>query len=275
VLEASHDYVNYRRAGGRQDAADPAALARELLLARSRVDAPPQTPGVASKEGRPEEGHGSSRIGLGAGRFSGRDFAELRLRPAYHDILDADQGYVRGAQIEFFSFALRRYRHGSTQLESFTPIDILSLSPRDEFFQSWSWKVAAGWRRAFVRDGSRPLAASVDGGVGGAWSSAGDRMLLYAFLDGSTRLHSRLEHGYALGAGGRVGALVDMSPRWRMHAYGRALRYFLGEHDTPRSLGLEQRVRLGRDLAISLDLSRNREAGRSYNAGTVSVLFYQ
>lgn len=274
VLEASHDYVNYRRAVGRNEVPDPGALGRELLVARSRLDAAWQAPAVTGSNERPERGHESSRVVLGAGRLAGRNFGELRLRPAYHDLLDADAGYVRGAQIEFFSLALRDYRDAGAQLESFTPIDILSLSARDEFFQSWSWKIAAGWRRAFVRDGSRPLSTSVDGGAGGAWSFADKRMLLYVFLDGRTRLHSRLDDGYALGAGGSAGALYDVSPRWRMHAYARALRYFLGENDTPRSVGLEQRFSLRRDLALRLDLTRNREAGLTFNAGSLSLLLY-
>jgi hypothetical protein len=208
------------------------------------------------------------------GRLAGRDFGELRLRPAYHDVLDADAGYVRGAQIEFFSFALRDYRQGSAQLESFVPIDILSLSARDEFFQSLSWKIAAGWRRGFVRDGSRPLATTVDGGAGGAWSAAGERLLLYVFLDAGARLHLRLDHGYQLGAGPRVGALADLNPRWRMHAYARALRYFLGEAESQPAVGLEQRFSLGRDLALRLDLGRSREGGRWHNAGSLSLMVY-
>jgi hypothetical protein len=275
VLETSHAYVNYRRATGKQDVADPGALARELLVARSLVDAPRQAPDIVADDERPEKGHGSSRIAAGVGRLAGRDFAEVRMRPAYHDVLDADEGYVRGAQIEFFSLALRSYRGGSTQLESFVPIDILSLTPRDDFFRSWSWKIAAGWRRAFVRDGGRPLAAAIDGGAGGAWSAGQDRLLLYAFLDASTRLHSRLEQGYALGGGGRLGALVDITPTWRMHAHARALRYFLGEHDTHRAAGLEQRLRLGRDVALGLDLARHREAGRTFNSAGISLYFYQ
>jgi hypothetical protein len=274
VLEASYEYTNYRRAVGKSDAVYAGELARELLVARSLLDAHRQAPAITRADTRPDRGHASSRMGFGAGRLAGRDFGELRVRPAYHDILDADEGYVRGAQIEFFSVALRDYRRGSAQLESFTPIDILSLSARDEFFQSWSWTVAAGWRRAFVHDGGRPLATAIDGGAGAAWSSAGKRALHYVFLDGSTRLHSRLDDGYALGAGARLGTLADLSPRWRAHAYARALKYFLGEEDTPGALGLEQRFSLGRDLALRLDLSHNREAGRTFNAGSLSLLIY-
>ena len=271
VLETSHDYVEYRRAIGKPDVPDPRSLARELLVARSGVDAPSQAPEIRPPV-RPEQGHASSRIALGAGRHAGADFQELRVRPTYHDILDPEEGYVPGAQIEFFHFALRHHRDGSTRLESFVPIDILSLSPRDEFFQSWSWKASAGWRRALVREGSRPLLASVDAGAGAAWGRGG--RMAYAMIDAGARSHSRLEHSYALGTGGSAGALLEPAPGLRLHAYARVLRQFLGEQDTPGAIGLEGRLRLGRDLALRLDLSRQREAGRSFNSGSLSLMVY-
>jgi hypothetical protein len=80
--------------------------------------------------------------------------------------------------------------------------------------------------------------------------------------------------GYALGAGASLGALYDVNPRWRMHGYARGLHYFAGQHDTPVTLGLEQRIALGRDLALRVDFARTRELERSYNTGSVSMLLY-
>ncbi len=271
VLEASHDYVEYRRAAGKADAADARLLARELLLARSRVDAPSQAPALPPPA-RPEEGHASSRTSFGAGTQDGRDFAELRLRPTYHDILDPDEGYVPGAQTEFFHFAFRHYRDRSTQLESLTPIDILSLSPRDDFFQSLSWKASAALRRTRLRDGSRPLVAAGDLGAGMAWGS-GSRMA-YAMVDGALRLHSRLDDNHAVGAGASAGVLFDLGSRTRVHGYARVLRQFMGENDTPGAIGLESRFSLGRDVALRLDLARQREAGRSFDYGSLSLMVY-
>jgi hypothetical protein len=273
VLEASYDYVNYRRATGKHDLDAPAAYARELLLARSRVDAPPQTPVIPDAETRPELGHGSSRVTLGAGRLGASGFAELRARGAYHDLLDPDPGYSPGAQIEFFNAALRHYSEGRSEVESFIPIDIVSLSPRDDFFGSVSWKIAAGWWRQFANDGSRPLSTNVEGGAGLAWALRRGSTL-YAFLDSGLRAHPHLDDGYQLGAGATLGALVDAAPAWRLHAYVRGMSYFLGERDRPASLGLEQRLRLSRDVGLRLDLSRRREGGTSFNAGSLSLLLY-
>lgn len=273
VLETSYDYANYRRATGRQDVADAPRLARELLVARSRLDVPSQAPAIDPGT-RPDQGHGTSRIALGAGRRDGRQFQELELRPTYHDVVDADAGYVRGAQIEFFDTALRHYEDGGTRVERFVPVDILSLAPRDDFFQPRSWRVAGGWRRAFLRDGSEPLVAGLDGGAGAAWSNRGGGRRFYAMAEAAIRAHHNLEHGYSIGAGARFGAMVDPAPRWRMHAYASGLSYFLGESDAPRSLGLQSRFALGRDSALRLDLERRREAARHFGSGSISLQLY-
>lgn len=274
TVEAAYDYVNYRRVIGQPDVADPAALARELLLARSAMDAPAQAPAIPAPATRPDQGHGTSRVSLGAGRHAGRDFAELRARASYHDLMDPEPGYTRGAQMEFFSFGFRSLEGSGLRLEEFTPIQVLSLAPRDEFFRSRSWRVSAGWRREFLANGAEPLVAAFEGGAGGAWSAAGGKLLAYAMADGAAKQHHNLEEGYALALGGRVGAYVDPTPSWRVHAYVRAMGSVAGDHDTPRWAGLENRLTLGRDLALRLDLARSREHGRLFNAVTLSLLWY-
>ena len=272
VVETGYDYLTYRRASGEHDVADPEALAHELLVARSRIDAPSQAPRIDPGV-RPDEGHGTSRASFGIGRRRGEAFQELGYRPTYHDILDEDAGYVRGAQIEFFDMRVRRYERGATRLESFTPIDIFSLSPRDEFLHAKSWGVSAGWRRMFLDNGREPLVGVVDAQAGGTWSAPGGT-LLYALAQASARAHHDLAHGYALGAGPRVGALADPLPGWRVHAYAQALDNFAGERDRPGSLGLQSRWTLARDAALKLELSRSREAGRTFNAGQLSLQLY-
>ena len=274
VLETAQDYVSYRRTIGKTDVADPAVLARKLLTARSNLDTAAQTPAVPVPEVRPDQGHGSSRATVGVGRREGNNFQELQARATYHDIMDSDGGYARGAELEFFSLELRHYDFAATRVERFVPINILSLTPRDDFFQSLSWKIAAGWQRVRTPDGGEPLAFSLDGGAGGAWSNESNTALWYTLFDGSTRLGNALENGYALGAGASAGGLFDFNPRWRLHAYVRSMRYFLGQLETAQTLGLEQRVTLGRDLALRIDASHNREFSQTYNSSSVSMLFY-
>jgi hypothetical protein len=273
ALETAHDYLNYRRASGKADVADPAALARELLVARAAVDAPSQAPRLKVPP-RPDEGHGTSRVGIGAGRRDGRNFEELRLRATYHDIMDTDAGYVKGAQIQFFDTALRHYQDGGTRLERFVPVDILSLAPRDDFFQPRSWRVAGGWQRRFVQNGQEPLVAGLDGGAGATWESRDHRAMVYALGEGALQVHHQLDKGYSIGAGARIGTLVDPTPRWRIYAYASGIKQFLGERDTPATIGVQNRVALGRDVALRIDFARTREADRRFNAGSLSLQVY-
>jgi hypothetical protein len=273
ALETGHDYLNYRRATGKAEVADPAGLAKDLLLARSAVDAPSQAPRLSIPP-RPDEGHGTSRAAFGVGRRAGQDFQELRVRATYHDVMDTDAGYVKGAQIQFFDTAFRHYADDGTRLERFIPVDILSLAPRDDFFQPRSWRVAGGWQRRFVQNGKEPLVAGLDGGAGATWESSGHKAMIYALGEAALQVHHELDKGYSVGAGARIGALVDPTPRWRINAYAIGIKQFLGERDTPAGIGVQNRVALGRDVALRVDFARTREADRRFNAGSLSLQVY-
>lgn len=272
VVEAGYDYLNYRRTTGTSEVKDGGALARDLLVARSQIDAPSQTPRIETPV-RPDEGHRTARMSTGAGRRDRQGFLELGVRPTYHDIVDDDAGYIGGAQIEFFHLRARRYEGASARIESFIPVNIFSLSPRDEFVQRKSWRVAAGWQRSMTRSGAEPLAVAADGGLGGAWR-AGRMARVYASAEGAARAHEQFEKGYTLGLGARIGALVDPAPRWRVHAYAQQLGSVAGERVDPGALVLEQRFSLTRDLALRFDLSHQNEAGRSFDSVLLSLHVY-
>jgi hypothetical protein len=257
---------------------EPAALARELLLERSRLGAGTNNPPVPVPEVRPDQGHGTSRVALGGGRRDGVDFVELRARPSYHDLLDPEAGYAQGAQIEFLDFAVRDYGNGiGARLEDFKPVNIVSISPRNEFFQPLSWNIDVGWTRRRLAGGTEPLAFGVHGGPGLARTlpdSLQGKTMVYAFLESTAQLDKRLGSGYALGAGPSVGALTDFSPRWRGEAYINSQRFFAGDTDTAWAAGLRQRYTLATDWALRLDLSRERQEKQSWNTVLLSLHHY-
>jgi hypothetical protein len=274
VLEAGQDYVAYRRAIGRNDVANPAELAHELVVARSRLDVAPQTPDVPAPDIRPDQGHGSSRASVGAGKWEGGYFQELSVRGAYQGLMDTDGGYVPGAQIEFLNLALRHYAGQTVRVENFTPLSILSLSPRDDFFKPLSWRVETGWQRVRMADGAEPLVFGIEGGVGAAESNQRGVFRYYGLLEAGSRLDAAFSRGYQFGGGAIIGALLDLHPRWRAHIYAHGFRYFLGQLETPWTLGLEQRFALARDVALRADVSREGEFRRGFNNVTLSIQYY-
>jgi hypothetical protein len=278
VLEVSHDYLDYLRASGKAPTGAGPDLARNLLLERSRISASADDPPVAVPAVRPDQGHGTSRLTFGGGRRDGANFVELRARPVYHDLMDPEEGYVRGAQIEFFDFAVRDYSNGiGARVEEFMPLRIVSISPRNEFFQALSWKLDTGWSRRRLANGSEPLVFGVHGGPGLAWSvpdTLRSSTMVYAFLEGTAQADTRLENNYALGVGPAVGALIDLTGRWRAEPYVRAQWFFAGDTDTAWNVGLRQRYTLDRDWALRFDVSRERQEKQSWNTMLLSLHYY-
>lgn len=258
VLEAAYEHVRYEYTKGRREQAGSAKLSHELLLARSRIAAASQMPAL-SVPPRPDQGHETIRAALALGSEDDRRFEELKLRPAYHDLLDRDDGYSAGAQINFFDVTLRRYRDNNhLRLEELSLIDIVSLAPRDAFFRPLSWKVGTGLRRQRLRDDDTALAYTLNGGAG--WAKAPVRnLLVYGFLDAGLDASRHLDAGYDLGAGASAGIFWRPRPNWKVHAWARSLTYFLGDEHKLQQVAIEQSYALTANNALRLSAAAERE----------------
>jgi hypothetical protein len=274
VLEAAYEYANYRRVKDKDEIPATAGYLRELLLARS---ARPQTAPrpVPVPAVRPDQGHATSRADLGLGREGGENYAELRVRPTYHDLLDPPAGYNRGAAIEYFALTLRQYESERLRLERFVPLEMTSLAPHDPFFRPLSWKVNFGWTRRYLPDGSEPLVTRLNGGAGRTWQTgaAGDA-LLALLLEGTADVDSELEQGYALGAGPSFTWTGDLAARWRFVLSARSQRFFAGDEHYAHELTLGQLWSLARDHALRLELGARREFEHTRRGGQLAWLVY-
>lgn len=262
LLELSYDYLSYLRAS-KGDTPEASKRSRNLLLARSRLDVADMTPGITPPATRPDQGHNTSRIGFGWGIKDNEHYQEIVVRPSYHDQNDPEGGYTRGAQIQFFNLALRHYENtGGMRVEEFVPIDIYSLSPSNDYFQTMSWKINAGWARKRFSEDNEPLVARMNGGAGRTWEvtpKENGAAAIYAFVDGTLEESSEYSRHYALGMGPALGVMGDVSDNWRVNAYVRVQRFALGELHTAAELKLDQRFSMGTQDAMRLDLTRKLE----------------
>jgi hypothetical protein len=221
---------------------------------------PPERPAL-----RPDQGHGSSRLRLAGGAVDGRSYVELRWRPAAHDLLDAQGGFLEGAAIEFMDVAVRYHpEDDELDLHELTLVGIQSLAPRDALFQPVSWHLKTGLatRRlpSAVVDELREAKlwrSDLGGGLTvRPWKGA----LAYAFLDGRLDVSGRLRDDVALGLGARLGLYASTAEdRWRTHLFARGLRYVAGDTRSAWQLGLEQRLRLTRNHALRLHVTGERD----------------
>jgi hypothetical protein len=227
-----------------------------LLAARSAAG------GIQAAAGpppaRPQDGHGSNRLQVGAGFRKDEPFQELRFRFAYHTLLDHQAGYPEGAQIVFADTALRYYvEKRQLKLQQFDLVDIVSIAPRDELFTPVSWKVTAGLAQRVMRDGEDHLIGRLSAGGGVAYRIplVG---LAYAMLEADVNVGEALEEKHALGAGGSFGILRRITDRWQASLTARGLYYALGDRHGLLDVTLAQNYVLTSNLAISLDVSRSR-----------------
>jgi hypothetical protein len=264
VLTLAYDHLRHELLARRIDRDASRDLARRILVARSRVplsldpSAAIPTPAV-----RPDEGHATARFSAGAGVEDDAAYLELRLRPAFHDLLDPEGGYTRGAEIRFLDGALRWFPGDDrVRLHELIVLDIVSIAPRDRFFEPISWRFDTGLRTRLLPDGDGDLeAASVwrtRGGFGGAWELAGG--LAYAMGEAVLEVGPDLDDEHAVGPGAALGWYAG-SPgdRFKGHAFARVTRYVSGEESTHLSLGAEQRLTLGDDRALELRASWERD----------------
>jgi len=270
VLESAYDYLQYQFNTGKWERNTAAKRSLALLRARSRVPVQNTTPPLPTPGYRPDEGHDTARLALYQGTEDGEAITDLYLRPAYHDLMDADAGYQSGAQINFFDFHFRhRYEQNSTVLESFTLVDIVSLTPRNRFFAPTSWRISTGLERfGLPQTQDRPLVFSVRGG-GGPSYRLGSNQLVSLMLEGSLLASDELPSGYAPAVGPAVQWLWgNESSRWkfqlssRWQAYRNHLHMDEVEHQFQTSLSLDKDLSLRLSLRLYGDNDDTTEEAR-------------
>ncbi|MBI3772260.1 MAG: DUF4105 domain-containing protein [Gammaproteobacteria bacterium] len=272
TLEFTHAYLNYDIAKGHRTDTEAGPLLFELYAARSKVDTGPAFSPVPTPAVRPEQGHATARLALGLG-YQDQWYQQLRVRPAYHDLLDPQAGYEEGAQIDFLDFSFRHWNSGPTRLESWVPVSIVSLVPRNRFIKPVSWKIRTAFERKRLHDGSEPLLFTVEGGAG-LTQQRNVAQRIYAMIEGGLAAHDRLDKHVSLGLGPSVGMLWQVNPLWRLEAGAKVLRYGVGEHQTRHQLRLEQNVVITNDSAIRVNLSQQQEYERVWSTAEIAWQHY-
>lgn len=274
MLESAQQYLQYRMSRG--DVAREEAAPRALRLLRTRAELPalggdtePATPAA-----RPDQGHGSSRLSLGSGSNDGNAFQSLRLRPAYHDLVDPQEGFIEGSQINFFDMEARYYPElARWRPERFTLLDIASLSPRDTFFKPLSWTVATGLERAPFTPFDSALSGYLRGGAGLSYRH-GTTVLSYLLAEASVHAgHTATDEPlYALAPA--LGLFWSPGARWRSHLRLTLSRYSSGAERSAADALFEQRYTLNRDLALRLQLIDRQEPEHPQREGSLALQWY-
>lgn len=255
VMDAASDYLLLRTEGEGPEGGVYREKNRKVLSARSELKVPPMDLSIEPYVKRPDLGHGTSRMGIGAGWRNDRAFEELNVRGAYHDLLDPEPGYTPDAQIELVSFALRHYHNSSqARIERFSPVNMISLSPMDGLFLAPSWKLNVGMNTIAYRGCQLCSNGNLNGGLGGAAEShVLGRELWFAFAEADANVSGAYEEHHRIGGGATLGVLADLTDRWKLMASGSYLRYALGDKSEDIRWSVGQRFSLFSNLTVRVE----------------------
>ncbi|MBV1880043.1 MAG: DUF4105 domain-containing protein [Pseudomonadales bacterium] len=201
VLSSTYKVVRYRaqRIKGRDPHLSKVSFA--LLKRRSRIKA--QLDIDIEPPTRPEFGHNSQTLSLSTGRMDHQNTINFTYRPAYHQLLDNSEGYLKGAAINFLESQWQQIESKDFELTAFSILEIKSFSPRTEFLKPKSWEIRLGTER-IATSGSNSLRWYLDGGLGRTYS-LGHSHLLYSLATIRTERHREFNRDIALALGINIG----------------------------------------------------------------------
>jgi hypothetical protein len=276
ILLLAHDFVRYEFLANRREKLPSSHRAQELLRARSVINSAQPPRPVPTPQVAPEQGHATGMVQAGMVNESKDNYLQLRLRPAYHDLLDNDDGYVSGAKIDFLNLAIRYSKDKSKlELDEFTIVDIVSLSPRSRFFQPISWRVQTSWQRRILPDRQVPheLTFRVDGG-GGLAARPTKNIMAFGLLDIGLDAQSQFKDDYTVGIGAEAGIIAQVTPQWKLQLYAQHMRFRTGNPHEYDSFKISQRYILKSQQALNLEWSQQRAFGRTLESWTLSWRWY-
>lgn len=276
TLLLAHDYLRYEYLAQRKEKTSSSHLSRQLLQARSTFTSAQPPGSVPTPKVSPEQGHATGMVQAGIGYENKNDYLLFRLRPAYHDVLDNDGGYVPGAQIDFLNIALRyKADDAKLKLNELTLVDIISLSPKTRFFQPTSWRVRAAWQHRILPNmqSSNELAFRLGGGGGGAVRPT-KNILAYGLLNMAVDAHSKLSDEYTLGFGAETGVIAQVTPQWKLQMHAQHMRFRTGKPHEYNIFKISQRFIFRPKHALNLEWSLQRAFSHRVENWTLSWRWY-
>ncbi|MBJ6725991.1 DUF4105 domain-containing protein [Geomonas sp. Red875] len=227
----------------------------KVLAERSRMGSSSAAE-TAAEPDPPDRGHGSFAVGTGAGVRRSDPYLELRLQPAYHSLLDPDQGYLPGAQLKFMEAAfLYNFGTHDVEVKSLHLLDIVSLAPRDRFFQPLSWKALIGADREAMRDGSDALLFRINTGGGFAHASPFGG-IAYVMGELDFNAGGKIRGTATIGPALSVGDLEQIGGWWKVQFFLRGAVYELGDDRWVLKGGINQSFRVSQQDTVTLEVSQ-------------------
>ncbi len=197
--------------------------AQSILQLINDLESPDLTEKTVNNSNKisPEKGHGSIRAAVGYGQQNSQQYIDLRFRPAFHDLLDAPQGYIDGAGINVFDARFKWFVNNDAsnnlRLESLSLFNVSSLSPLRRWRKPLSWTLDFRFDRTQMSDSQSARNFISRGGLG--FSLQQQALMPFVLVTGEWNLSSRYDRGYSLLFGLQAGIRYSYKTSQLMLSY--------------------------------------------------------
>jgi len=279
VLDLLTDYLRYRKIelSEKKVSSKLSKPERQVLLYRSKIKQKSSEVKVPSPGLSPEQGHGTSRVGLTMGLIDDESFYDLEWRPAYHDILDSSTGFVSSSGLEFMKLKLRYSpTEENLHLQEVTLLNIESLVARDDYFKSFSWRAHVRWQNesdAIFNNRSSLLEFNGGSGVAYKWPKLADA-IFYGFLNARLYVNKEFKESHSLLPNMEVGYIFEPLNGWRLNAKASYGESVFGERLQSKLFGVGQSFALSQNSSVRLNLKRSWLYSRSVDAIDMQFFYY-
>ncbi len=262
VLETAYQYFQYRYFDKDMELAEYRKNSFAVLRKRSKM---PKTELQDKFDGEnPELSHDSMRVSSGIGVYNKKSYEEIEIRPAYTSLTDSSFGLVKGAEVSVFKSVWRYYnqKHRAV-LQSFQPLNILSIVPADSIFSPISYSTNVELKREFNPSNQKEgYVADLELGIGKTYGFK-PNIRFYGLVEARGQYGGLMAHNYWLGIAPRVGLYTDFN-KLSLHLWARqtfATRKFGErlEYNAETAYGFSENLSLALRYFSSHNRGKNQE----------------
>jgi hypothetical protein len=169
IYDMAYEYLQYyyQKSNGIKKSS-MAKSSIKILKKRSKLSGTTNITKIKYPNTDPLLAHYPSKLSIKYGHNNIRgDFAKISTRSAYHDIMDSDDGFLKGAAINVVDFDFDYFfDEDRLKLDQFKLLDITSYSPRNILFKPLSWQLSVGVKNLYISNIDLKLSAFGNFGLG-------------------------------------------------------------------------------------------------------------
>ena len=239
-----------------------------ILEKRSQILGDTILPKIKTPDSNPANSHNPQRTLIGAGYDSVRKFfTQIDLRPAYHDLLDVDSGFLKGAQINVLDLSLRHFSDkNDLQLNYLNIVDIKSYSPINDLIQPISWQLKIGAENFYQKKTDYKNIAFVEIGAGANFELEQFSSNISFLINGLGYYGERLPENNLLGIKPQINLMSNINKSLKLQLNISDNLFFDNANFNYQQYQIEQNFKLQKNLSIKAGYVRkNFRSGKNEN----------